>query len=90
VHLVQELADFVEENKEWLRVFQLPSYAPELNPTEGVWSLLKQSIANFVAADLTSLTRIIKRKLKKIPYRPELLDGCLAATGLIMNVPRIE
>ncbi|MFE9614193.1 transposase [Streptomyces sp. NPDC006012] len=52
VHLVQELYDFAEENKAWLRVFQMPSYAPELNPAEGVWSLLKQSIANFVAADL--------------------------------------
>ncbi|MFJ2582971.1 transposase [Kitasatospora aureofaciens] len=90
VHLRQELADFAEENKDWLRVFQMPSYAPELNPAEGVWSLLKQSIANFVAADLTSLTRIIKRKLKKIQYRPELIDGCLAGTGLAMNVPKIE
>jgi len=26
--------------------------------------------------------RIIKRKLKKIQYRPHLIDGCLAATGL--------
>ena len=28
------------------------------------------------------LVRIIKRKLKKIQYRPHLIDGCLAATGL--------
>jgi transposase len=32
VHLVDELADFFEENKAWLRDFQLPGYAPELNP----------------------------------------------------------
>jgi hypothetical protein len=25
---------------------------------------------------------IIKRKLKKIQYRPHLIDGCLAGTGL--------
>jgi len=32
--------------------------------------------------DLDGLVRIIKRKLKKIQYRPHLIDGCLAATGL--------
>jgi arginyl-tRNA--protein-N-Asp/Glu arginylyltransferase len=39
-------------------------------------------MANFAAADLNSLVRIVKRKLKKIQYRPHLTNGCLAATGL--------
>jgi transposase len=82
VHLAPELADFVKENKAWLRVYRLPAYAPDLNPAEGIWSLLKRSMANFAAADLDSLIRIVKRKLKKIQYRPHLIDGCLAATGL--------
>jgi transposase len=84
-HQVQQLADFAAENKEWLRVFQMPTYAPELNPVEGVWSLLKRSIANFVAADLGDLVRIVKRKLKKIQYRPRLIDGCLTPTGLTIE-----
>ena len=71
-----------QENKAWLRVYRLPAYAPDLNPAEGIWSLLKRSMANFAAADLDGLVRIIKRKLKKIQYRPHLIDGCLAATGL--------
>ena len=54
-------------------------------PTEGIWSLLKRSIANFAAAGLDGLIRIIKRKLKKIQYRPHLLDGCLAKTGLTIE-----
>jgi hypothetical protein len=28
------------------------------------------------------VTRIVERKLKKIQYRPHLIDGRLAATGL--------
>ncbi|MFF0747483.1 hypothetical protein ACFYVL_44615 [Streptomyces sp. NPDC004111] len=32
--------------------------------------------------DLARLTRMIKRKLKKIQYRPHLIDGCLPTTGL--------
>jgi hypothetical protein len=51
-------------------------------PTEPVWSNLKRSLANFAAADQAGLVRIIKRKLKKIQYRPHLIDGCLAGTGL--------
>jgi len=39
-------------------------------------------MANFAAADQAGLVRIIKRKLKKIQYRPHLIDGCLGATGL--------
>jgi len=61
------------------------SYAPELNPAEGVWSLLKRAIANSVVTDLRGLVRIVKRKLKKIQFRPHLIDGCLAGTGLIIE-----
>jgi hypothetical protein len=53
--------------------------------THSIWSLLKRSIVNFAAADMDGLVRIIKRKLKKIQYRPHLIDGCLAATGLIIE-----
>ena len=82
IHLAPELADFAEENKAWLRVYRLPAYAPDMNPAEGIWSLLKRSMVNFAAADLDGLVRIVKRKLKKIQYRPHLIDGCLAGTGL--------
>src|SRR6267142_5038157 len=40
----------------WLTVFQLPAYAPELNPVEPVWSNLKRSLANLVKHDITQLT----------------------------------
>jgi transposase len=80
-----ELADFATENAEWLRIYQLPAYAPELNPAEGIWSLLKRAIANFAAPNLDYLVRIVKRKLKKIRYRPDLITGCLAATGLTIE-----
>ncbi|MDJ0343957.1 transposase [Streptomyces sp. H10-C2] len=85
VHLVDELALFFVENEEWLTVFQLPSYAPELNPQEGVWSLVKRGLADFAAASLDHLSRIVKRKLKKVQYCPELIDGCLTESGLIMS-----
>ena len=66
-------------------MFQLPTYAPELNPAEGIWSLLKRAIANFAAPNLDYLVRIVKRKPKKIQYRPHLITGCLAPTGLTIE-----
>ncbi|MBC2906874.1 hypothetical protein H4N64_36210 [Streptomyces sp. PSKA01] len=46
---------------------------------------LAQELAHFAAADLTHLTRAIKRKPKKIQYRPHLVDGCPPPTGLTMD-----
>ena len=42
-------------------------------------------MVNFAAADLDGLIRIVKRKLKKIQYRPHLIDGCMAGTGMTIE-----
>ena len=53
-----------------LRVYRLPAYTPDINPVEGIWSLLKRSMANFAAADLDGLVRIVKRKPKNSSTGP--------------------
>jgi transposase len=85
IHLVPPLKAFFEANAHWLTVFQLPTYAPDLNPQEGVWSLVKRDIGNLAAANLDQLTRAVKRKLKMIQYRPQLIDGCLTGTDLSIS-----
>nr|WP_280714438.1 transposase [Kitasatospora sp. MAP5-34] len=82
LHLVTPLREFFEANADWLTVFQLPTYAPDLNPQEGIWSLVKRDIGNLAAADLSQIARAVKRKLKQIQYRPDLVDGCFVSTGL--------
>jgi hypothetical protein len=42
-------------------------------------------MANFAAAGVDGLARLVKPKLKKIQYRPHLINGCLAATGLTIE-----
>ncbi|MFQ6197026.1 transposase [Streptomyces sp. NPDC000405] len=32
IHLTAPLREFITANADWLTVFQLPSYAPDLNP----------------------------------------------------------
>jgi len=81
-HLAAGMKEFVAA-QDWLTVYQLPPYAPDLNPVEGIWSLLRRGfLANVAFADPDHLVRTVRRGLRKIQYRPQLIDGCLAATGL--------
>ncbi|MFJ5833576.1 transposase [Streptomyces sp. NPDC093089] len=82
LHLTKPLREFIDANAEWLTVVQLPSHAPDLNPTEGVCSLVKRDIGNLAAAGLREVTRAVKHRLKKLRCRPDVIDGCLAGTGL--------
>ena len=68
--------------RDWLTVCQLPPYAHELNPVELVWSHLKRSLANLAKRNLAQLTALVKTRLKRMQYRPGLLEGFLASTGL--------
>ncbi|KDN88222.1 DDE endonuclease [Kitasatospora cheerisanensis KCTC 2395] len=72
----------------WHTVFHLPTYAPDLNPTEGVWSLVRRGIGNLTAADLGQITPAVKRRLKRIQYRPDLVDGRFIGTGLSFDLAR--
>jgi transposase len=68
--------------RDWLHVIRLPAYAPDLNPTEAVWSHLKRSIGNLAVRGVDHLQAIVKNRLKRIQYRTDLLDGFLTHTGL--------
>ena len=74
----------------WLTVYQLPPYASEFNPVEGVWSHLKQSLANLTKHSLDQLTALVKTRLKRMQYRPGLIDGLIAKTGLDFEPPQLE
>jgi hypothetical protein len=71
--------------RDWLHVIRLPAYAPDLNPTEGVWSHLKRSIGNLTVRGVGQLQTIIKHRLKSIQYRPDVIDGFVAHTGLTLE-----
>jgi hypothetical protein len=56
---------------------QVPISANQL-----VWSHLKRSLANLAKRNLGQLTALVRTRLKRMQYRPGLLDGFLASTGL--------
>jgi transposase len=73
--------------RSWLVVYQLPAYAPEFNPVEGVWSHLKKSLANLAVRTAGQLGAIVKTRLKRMQYRPQLIAGFVAKTGLDLQPP---
>ena len=71
----------------WLVVYQLPPYAPQLNPVEGVWSHLKRGLANLAKHTIDQVATLVKTRLKRIQYRPGLITGLVAKTRLDFNPP---
>src|SRR3954462_6229152 len=80
-HASKAMAEIVAA-RSWLTVYRLPPYAPELNPGERVWAHLTRSLANLTKHTLAELTALVKTRLKRMQYRPGLLIGFLASTGL--------
>jgi transposase len=58
-HLSRAMAELIAA-RNWLTVYQLPPYAPELNPVELVWSHLKRFLANLAKRNLAQLTAQVK------------------------------
>jgi hypothetical protein len=72
VHRRAELRAFTDAQA-WLRVFRLPAYAPDLNPVEGIWSVLKGGVlANLAVASFGHLVQVIRHGLKQDGLRGEV------------------
>ncbi len=67
-----------------LRLEQLPGYAPELNPDEGVWRYLKQvELKNLVCADLGHLRREFWAAVQRLLAKPDVLRACVKEVGYV-------
>jgi transposase len=83
-HVSAAMAEIVAV-RPWLTVYRLPPYAHEFNPVEPVWAHLKRSLANLTKHNITELTALVKTRLRRMQYRPSLLEGFLANTGLDLS-----
>ncbi|MFJ8313028.1 MULTISPECIES: hypothetical protein [unclassified Streptomyces] len=53
---------------------------------EGIWSAIRRAVpANLAAAGLDQLIQVMRCGPKRVQYRPDLIDGRLARTGLTLN-----
>jgi putative transposase len=65
-----------------LYIEYFPSYAPELNPDEGVWSLAKRELANSCPRDEDELVEDVLHTIDNIRSSPRKLRGCILQSDL--------
>lgn len=80
-HLTAGMRRYIAE-RNWLTVYQLPLCAPGLHPVEGIWSVLRRTTtANRAFAGPQDLITAVRRGLRQLQYRHDVLGGCLTGTG---------
>jgi transposase len=63
---------------------QLPAYAPELNPDEGVWNYLKRvELKNVICQHLGQLSYELGKAIKRLRQKPHIIRSCIAQAGLV-------
>jgi len=81
-HRAKVVTEYLNTQKNWLRVERFPGYAPELNPIEYLWSAMKRKdLANHPAEGLKKLRRSVWRAKRRLGNK-KLLRGFLEASGL--------
>lgn len=58
-HVSRAMRELIAE-REWLTVFLLPAYAPDLNPVEWVWAHVRRSLANLAVVALDRLEALVR------------------------------
>lgn len=86
-HVSAQMRTWIAAQADWLVVYRLPPYAPDLTPAEGIWSHLRIAMLNFTVRSIDELTALIKHRLNHMQYQPELLTGFIAQTGLMISEP---
>jgi transposase len=85
IHSGQPVKEFLARQPAGrIQLEQLPGYAPELNPDEGVWKHLKRvALANVSTLGLLDLRAELRRALQRLQRRPDLVQGFFHAAGYL-------
>ena len=70
-----------------LHVEYFPSYAPDLNPDEGIWALLKGKLANGRPDNLNELAHRLQKEFRNVAQSQPSLRGCIRHSGLSISLP---
>jgi hypothetical protein len=72
--------------RSWLVVERLPSYVPELNPVEGLWSSLKAvELGDLIGPTLAEVIDQAHKGIERVRRTPHLAYSFLRRTGLSVS-----
>lgn len=85
IHRCQAIKDFLKTlTAKRLHLERLPGYAPDLNPDEGVWNLLKHGeLANRCCQDLDELRWELRLAIRRLQRTPHRLRACYRECGYV-------
>src|SRR5947207_558022 len=86
IHRGHEIKDFLKAGAaKRLHLEQLPSYAPDLNPDEGIWNYLKRvELGNVCCTDLEHLTTQLMRAKERLRHKREIIRSCSRQCGYLV------
>jgi transposase len=83
IHQGQPIKDFLKRGAaKRLHLERLPGYAPDLNPDEGIWNLLKRvELKNRCCRDLTELSGEVRRAAERLRHKRDVIRACSLQCG---------
>jgi putative transposase len=83
IHRCAEVATFAWLNRRRPELRRLPPYAPELNPDEGIWDVIKNDqLANYCPLSLDELESTVQSELRALRGDPERVMRAIEQTEL--------
>jgi transposase len=85
IHRAKEIKAFLHRGAaKRLHLEQLPGYAPDLNPDEGIWNYLKRvELGNVCCCDLDHLHRELIRARERLRHKKEVIRSCSRQCGYL-------
>ena len=83
IHRSQAVKDFLASGaSQRLQLEQLPGYAPDLNPDEGIWKHLKYvELKNLCCQSLAELKVELRKAKERLRHKRDVILGCIRQLG---------
>lgn len=85
IHRAKEIKGFLKAGAaRRLHLEQLPSYAPDLNPAEGIWNYLKRvELGNVCCRDLEHLETELLHARERLRHKRDIIRSCAHECGYL-------
>ena len=86
IHRAHEIKNFLKRGAaKRLHLEQLPGYAPDLNPDEGIWNYLKRvELGNVCCTDLDHLQTQLIQARERLRHKTEIIQSCSRQCGYLL------
>jgi transposase len=83
IHRSRVVKDYLSRGAaQRIHLEQFPSYAPELNPAEGIWNYLKRvELKNLCCQSISHLNYELRKAAHRLRHKTQVILGCIKQPG---------